>query len=464
MTKHLKRSRVTKAFADAGLVKSFLDAEARLDAAHVCVVLCADQAATPAGQAAALTAVATVYKCFGRVSFSTERAEAPLTFSLPIGATIAEAVATLGADVGVRIPASCTHVVQIGAGPRRTGWTVHCWWDRWLSGTRTGGSEQLGDSRLALSGVFAGSLAVRQVFANVRLGAAHGARDETISLWAPWEPGAALVRGPDRFTIPNNLWLVGLGHLGQGFVWSLMTLPYRGARNAVLQDDQRITEENEATSLLVLPNLKLGERKVRIASRWLESAGWETSLIERRHRGDLAPTPDDPPILVSGLDALPARRLLANSGFDYMVDAGIGHGPGDFEGIQVRVIPKGANVDELWRTEQKPVSTVSDLARPTARDRLLAGEAYCNLDRTIGQCGTIQIADASVAVPFVGAAAGALVVAQLARLASMQPTGSLIQMDLGSPEMIIDGGQTKEPSSFLGGETMSLDNMLPVAA
>ncbi len=30
--------------------------------------------------------------------------------------------------------------------------------------------------------------------------------------------------------------------------------------------------------------------------------------------------------------------------------------------------------------------------------------------------------------------------------------------------MIIDGGQTKEPSSFLGGETMSLDNMLPVAA
>lgn len=131
-----------------------------------------------------------------RMSFSTERADAPLTFSLPIGATIAEAVATLGADVGVRIPASCTHVVQIGAGPRRTGWTVHCWWDRWLSGTRTGGSEQLGDSRLALSGVFAGALAVRQVFANVR--PALGARpNETISLWTPWEPGAALVRGPD---------------------------------------------------------------------------------------------------------------------------------------------------------------------------------------------------------------------------------------------------------------------------
>ena len=315
MTKHLKRSRVTKAFADAGLVKSFLDAEARLDAAHVCVVLCADQAATPAGQAAVLTAVATVYKCFGRVSFSTERADAPLTFSLPIGVTIAEG-SRARVDVGVKIPASCTHVVQIGAETASTGWTVHCWWDRWLSGTRTGGSEKLGDSRLALSGVFAGALAVRQVFANVRLGAAHGARDETISLWAPWEPGAALVRGPDRFTIPNNLWLVGLGHLGQGFVWSLMTLPYRGARNAVLQDDQRIAEENEATSLLVLPNLKLGERKVRIASRWLESAGWETSLIERRHRGDLAPTPDDPPILVSGLDALPARRLLANSGFD----------------------------------------------------------------------------------------------------------------------------------------------------
>ena len=53
----------------------------------------------------------------------------------------------------------------------------------------------------------------------------------------------------------------------------------------MLQDDQRVREENQATSLLVLAQPKIGERKVRLASTWLEHSGWETELIERRHRG-----------------------------------------------------------------------------------------------------------------------------------------------------------------------------------
>lgn len=452
MSAFLKRSRVTKAFADAALVSSFSEAEARLDAATPCVVLGADQATTPAGQAAALTAIATAYKCFGHVWFECDRGESPLIFPFPIGSTIGEAARNLGAQIGR--PHTSTHTVQIGASPRQNSWTVFCWWDRWLSGTRVDTAETPRDSRLALSGVFAGALAVRQVFANVRLGSSARPKDITISLWTPWAPLELDAIGPDQFTVPDALWLIGLGHLGQGYIWNLLTLPYTQKRRAVLQDDQRIALENEVTSLLVLPDAKPGKHKARLASRWLEAAGWETALIERRHRGDIAPGPDDPPILLCGLDSLPARKLLVTCGFDFVVDGGIGHGPSDFEGLQVRVIPKGADPDALWKTSTRPQDQKLD--RAIARDRILAGSVYQALDRTIGACGTFNIADASVAVPFVGAATGAVAIAQIIRLASMTSGGALIQMELGAPEYVLDGGLSPRPNAFLGGECIRL--------
>ena len=419
---------------------------------EVCVVLGDDQARTPAGQAAALTALAAAYKCFGRVSLATNAEAASLISPLLIGPTIADATRTLGGAVGRNIPTDATHLVRIGAGPEWAGWRVDCWWDRWLAGTRTNSSAYMGDSRLSLSGVFAGALSVRQIFASARIGPSHHARDISISLWEPWTVAGSTSRGPTRFTATNALWLVGLGHLGQAFVWNLLMLPYRESRHMVLQDDQRVGEENRATSLLVLPRQKIGERKVRLTSAWLECSGWETALIERRHRGELRPTADDPPFLLSGLDDLAPRKLLAEAGFDFTVDAGIGHGPGDFEGIQVRIIPNGGSVEGLWNASENG----------TSKDRLLAGKAYLSLEREIGACGTFTIANASIAVPFVGAAAGALTIAQVMRLASMQSGGALIQMELAAPEMVIDGGQSATPHSYLGGEIIDLDELFPM--
>ncbi len=445
--KYLKRSRVTKAFTDAGIAVSFDDAESRLDGVNVCVCVGADQARTPSGQAATLTAVTTAYKCFGRVFLVIEMGDAPLVIPLHIGLSLAGAARRVGATVDRAIPPGVTHVVQIGTIQRWSGWRIQCWWDRWLAGTRAVESVLPGDSRLPLAGVFAGALAIRQVFANIRFGSLARISDVTVSLWEPWIVADPDTLGPMQFIAPDFIWLVGLGHLGQAFVWNLMMLPYCGEqRRVVLQDDQRIGEENEATSLLVTEK-NIGERKVRIASDWLEACGWETILIERRHRGDIAPTPDDPPFLLCGLDDLAPRRILADTGFDYMIDAGIGHGPTDFEGIQIRVIPKGVPTEGLWNTS----------GQEAPKDQLLSNQAYRALEAEIGACGTYPLANASVAVPFVGAATGALAIAQLIRLASMHPGGTLLQIELGAPEMVIDGGQTAAPQIYLGGETMDLD-------
>ena len=132
---------------------------------------------------------------------------------------------------------------------------------------------------------------------------------------------------------------------------------------AVLQDDQTIGEENEATSLVVSGD-EIGEKKARIAATWLRAAGWTSDVIERRHHGDIRLAPDDPPYLLSGLDRVEPRRVMAKHGFDYMIDAGLGHGPHDFEGIQLRVIAKSASSGDLWNAPELRSARHNRIVKP----------------------------------------------------------------------------------------------------
>jgi hypothetical protein len=152
--------------------------------------------------------------------------------------------------------------------------------------------------------------------------------------WAPWVLGwrrTVLTSGPRASMYLTN----------SGFSASVISArdlsgalpPRRKGGRTVVQDDQTIGEENEATSLLVTGD-DIGEKKARIAARWVGTAGWKANIIERRHHGDIQVTPGDPPYLLSGLDRIEPRRVMAKHGFDYMIDAGLGHGPHDFEGIQ----------------------------------------------------------------------------------------------------------------------------------
>lgn len=454
MSAHLKRSRVTKALADAGLAPSFDAAEARLDAVHVSVVTDQHQTQTPAGQAAILTALATALKSFGRASFVCTDPGARLLGAHALGLTLLDAARTLGASWTPVSPACTTHAIYVGAGDgehqTHAPWGIYCWWDRWCAGARTG-PVATGDDRVALAGVFSGAFAVRQVFAHIRFGRAAPPRAATLSLWCPELGGDAeydaAARGPTRFTAPSALWFLGLGHLGQAAIWALC-LATEGEGRAIVQDDQKIGEENEATSLLVRAD-DIGVRKARVAANWLERSNWTTAVIERRHCGDIALRPEDPPFLLAGLDELTPRLAMANAGHDYMVDVGVGHGARDFESLQIRVIPKGASVEALWQKAEPAI----------LQDRLLNDPAYQALDRKVGVCGAHAIANASVAVPFVGACAAALALAQITRLVSGEDAVALLQVDLAAPDMIIDGGRIGPPQSFLGGAHINLDDV-----
>jgi hypothetical protein len=211
----------------------------------------------------------------------------------------------------------------------------------------------------------------------------------------------------------------------------------------VLQDDQTVGEENEATGLLTTGK-DVGKRKTRVAANWLDGLGWPTSLVERRHYGDIPLLPDDPAIVITGLDEPKARIAIAGAGFDYMIDAGIGHGPVDFEGLQIRVLKKGTDATAFWSSPETPKDV----------DALLRQDAYRDHAKEFEACGTLTLANASVAVPFVGAAVGALTIAQVIRLASMQATVQIMQMELGSPGMAMFGAMNGALSGGFGSVTV----------
>ena len=72
------------------------------------------------------------------------------------------------------------------------------------------------------------------------------------------------------------------------------------------------------------------------------------------------------------------------------------------------------------------------------------------------QCGAFQLADASVAVPFVGAAVGSLALTQALRIAAMEATPSLIQMELSAPELSTASTLGTKPSVNVGGVQVDL--------
>lgn len=447
MMPHLKRSRITKALTDrAGAETDFDAAEDRLGKVRVTVVLGDDQARTPAGQAAALTAISTSFKCFSGATLVTA-AGTRLVKPLPIGKTIGAAARSLGATVASRIPDEATHVIVIGqamvASPHPF---VRCWWNGWITGILPAwDNREIGISGNPLAGVFAGAVAVREVFATVLAYPRSGARVSVVSLWEPWRDPETAPPGPETVYLPARLWFIGLGHLGQGFLWNLGLIPATGAQ-VVLQDDQAVGEENEATGSLTTAD-DLTTRKTRVAARWLDGVGWPTSLIERRHYGDIPLLPDDPGIVITGLDEPKARIAIARTGFDYMIDAGLGHGPVDFESLQIRVLKQGTDATAFWSSPE--------IAKDV--DALLRQKAYQAHAEKFPDCGTFTLANASVAVPFVGAATGALTITQVIRLASMLETAQIMQMDLGTPAMVMCGRMNGAPTASAGSVEIRLN-------
>ena len=394
-------ARLSKILVDSTGI-GFDEAQARLRALTLEIVIGSD-AASPAAHAAALTAVSTGRRSFlGGVRLA-GRVSQPVITALPCsGMPLGEACAALGASSYEGEPGFRIFIGGGEAGDERPG--VTAFWDGWTAGVRCPGERVPAtvDGSNPLAGVTAGGLAVGAAFDHAR--GKSGTLPADIHLW-----DGELEAPPfaDVF-LPGALWIVGLGNLGQAFLWSLACLPYRHPGDLLLfiQDFDRVTPENWGTSVLVAEEA-YGWLKNRSAEAWLEQRGFSVRRIDRRLRAAERVGPGEPLLAFSGVDKVAARRDMANVGFEVIVDSGLGRTASNFDKFGVNVFHAGRRIDDHYAGMSDPV------AAP-----IPPGSAYEELAASIGQCGAAEIAGASVAAPHVSAVAGAIAVARTIALAS----------------------------------------------
>lgn len=386
---------------DEGL--SFDDAQARLRALTLEIVVGPD-ATSPAAHAAVLTAVSVGSRTFVGGVRVTGVTGQRLNSALPLKAdTLADAAAQVGAS---RPEGSPSHRVFIGTteGPDDTS-TIAAWWRGWRAGIAGPAAARSDEGLNPLTGIAAGALAVGVAFAAARGNVVDCLAE--VDLW-PVDPGEEAPGFPEIF-LPGALWLVGLGNLGQAFLWALAALPYANPSEVslVLQDRDKVSEENWATSVLVREET-YGRLKTKVSERWARAKGFDVRRMDRRLLASDRLDDDDPRVALSGVDKIDARRALADVGFDCVVDAGLGGKAADFDKYRVTVFDPA-------RPILRHLEGMQDIS---AEDEVLQSGAYRRLQAEIGPCGTAEIAGASVAAPYVSAIAACVAVSRLIAIVS----------------------------------------------
>lgn len=261
------------------------------------------------------------------------------------------------------------------------------------------------------AGVLAGALAVSEAFQFLRGNPLPGRRSVGLSLWKP-EPSVSWLDpadpGPTLTRLPARVWLIGLGHLGQAYLWTLGLLPYACATEVVvvLQDDDIVSEANESTSLLTTSAL-VGRKKTRALAAWCEERGFTTVIDERRFGARLGVDVAEPRVALCGVDNPAARAALEDVGFARIIEAGLGQGTEEYLAFQIHTFPGRRSARDYWARTTPRGLTSSAPMQPAYRD--LAARGY-------DACGLTELAGRTVGAPFVGAVTASLVVAELLRM------------------------------------------------
>jgi hypothetical protein len=381
-------------------------------------------------QAALLTGIALARRVFlGGVTVTGDLA-VPLRVPLPLGTTLREAAERLGAQVINEVAAAVPCIfIGRGARPRGEGFRVRAVFAGWRGGVVPAHAPFVDAEKetMALAPMLAAAVAVSEAFFHVQgTTLVAGRRSVGLSLWNPkridWlkpDEDAPLLR-----YLPSQLWLIGLGHLGQAYLWALSLLPYLKPEelSLVLQDIDKITPSTESTSILSEANMA-GSKKTRVMAKWAEARGFVTAIHERLFDVTFKRAETDPAIALCGLDNALGRIALDCAGFPLIVEAGLGRGHRDFRTIRLHTLPASRSAAEIWKSG----GDGEDLtAKPAYQNILKDGE----LDR----CGVTLLAGKAVGAPFVGAVAATLVVAEVLRFLHAGPLHQLIDLDLQSPD------------------------------
>lgn len=415
--------RLMKLLVDSGECRTIEEAIATFSGYGVRVVLADSVAASPTQQVIALTAINTAARSFqGNVHIT-----APKNVVLAVPGFEGTPLSDFASWVGVNpdcLPTDTWPEIHVGdSGRTVAGGALAPWASGWAFGIGLKG-EGSGSADMAMFApacVAAGALAVSEAFSILRRDSPYaGRRSVSFSLWSMAagtdQPPAGAARELD-----GGLWLVGLGHLGQAYCWTLGMMANVVRGPLVLQDIDIVTTSTVTTSVLSAP-ADVKRKKTRIVAEWMDSRGFDTRLVERRFDAATRVATGEPMTALFGVDNPAARRACEGAGFSLVLDAGLGSGHKDFRSLRVRGFPGASTADKIWASsEERPAGPLA----PAYQALLAAGKE---------PCGVTTLATRSVGAPFVGCYAAAVLLAELLRRKAGLPGCSVIDVSLRIPD------------------------------
>ena len=390
--------RLLKTLVDSGEAKTIEQAQDTFSKYGMRVVLNASVCGSVSEQMIALTVINTASRCFVDNVIVESDEDIILTAPGFENQRLSEFCKWAGVTHGA-VSLENWPVIDIGSNVRPTlDGAIRPWAAGWVFGL--GDSATTNDGLFAPACVAAGALAVSEAFSMLRLDNPYaGKRDFVFSLWSMTEgreqgPTAALWE-----VLSDGAWIVGLGHLGQAYCWTLGFFSGASA-TLVLQDMDTVTGSTLSTSVLSGRD-DVGAMKTRVVAAWLEKRGFETRLLERRFDSSTRMAVSDPGVALFGVDNASARRCCEQAGFSLVLDAGLGSGYRDFRALRIRAFPGASSAAQIWAQDHEVTGTI-------------VAPAYAALVAD-GQdpCGVTTLATRAVGAPFVGCYAAAILVAQL---------------------------------------------------
>jgi len=436
MTSEIRDDRILQLLLNGD--PSLDDGAARRQLERAALVISATTAAsTPWGQAALLTITECATRMFrGGVYLAR-------TFNEPVivGCRMPVPLQRLLIDAGCHAEQGPDHAFTLHVGTEALGahQSFRCWADGWVATVSPRPPRDTPLPGNEISGALVGALAVSEIFRSIVLGDLRAAK--STQRLSALTPSTSEASGMQIVHLPSRLWLLGLGNLGQATLWVLGLLPYTdpGAVELVLQDFDISGPENLGIQLLTKPSW-LGRKKARAAADWAASRGFQTIVTERRFSGESRRCTDEPGLVLVGVDNLAARRAAAAdcTGFDLVIDAGLGATPSEVFDIRVHSFPGFRSSGNAWPEpapkEERPLG-------PTLR-RLIS-------DGRIDICGAMRIAGQPLGIPTTAVAAAAIALAQACRAVSEGNYCDLVDVSLtGTRRAVAHEATLQRPGSL----------------
>jgi len=424
--------RTAKMAMDTGEAKTKEDAEKLFSSYKLAIEAGPDIATSTTRQAMLLTAVNAGRRCFlGGVQVA-GNLNVPLKIGWKDFNTLADAVQDLQGRLIDKVSPEMPRIVIGDARPVEEGhgFSVQATFDGWSGGVVCLEEDRLPESKeFAPAGVLAGAVAVAEAFQFIRGNVLAGRRNAGLSIWdpkAPWRDNNCAFPSIER--LPSKLWLIGLGHLGQSFLWTLGFLPYKNPGDVflVLQDYDKLVPANDSTSPLTFQSI-VGMMKTRAMAEWCEKRGFSSRIYERRFSANFKVAADEPGLAVCGVDNAKARAEIEEVGFDRIVEAGLGKGTEEYLALQMHSFPGLKKAKSIWQAASEGKSWEKVIEQPAYKD---LGQ------KKLDQCGLTMLAGRSVGASFVGIVTSCLIIGEILRMINGGPQYAVIDGSLRSLDNI----------------------------